>query len=119
MSRNINTQVPLRFPSHPRPRYRSMKVVTAPYQVQVERNPHRNHRKALTHYDFVYVFTVDRDAPALGVKTGLSHKSDPAWYSLEEVEGRQSNEAFGPHEGMVETMRAIVADLQAAGHGGG
>jgi hypothetical protein len=103
-----------RFPTRPKMRYRSMKVVPAPYQVQVERNPHR---QALAHYDFVYVFTVDRDAPVLRVKTNVSHKSEPTWYSLQDVESRRGSEAWSPHEGMVETMRRIVADLKAAGHG--
>lgn len=40
------------------------------------------------------------------------HKSQAAWYSLEEVEAKIGEE-WGPHDDMVPTMQRILADLNA------
>ncbi|MCK4785686.1 MAG: toll/interleukin-1 receptor domain-containing protein, partial [Desulfobacteraceae bacterium] len=95
-----------RFPPFKETRYKTTRVVPPPLQVQLEKNPHR---QALAHYDFVYVFTIDRDAPTLDVRTSAEHKLDPEWYSLKEVESRQGDRRWGPHDDMVDTMRHILS----------
>ncbi len=99
----------IRFPRCKEIRYNKTRIVPPPFQVQLEKNPHR---QAIAHYDFVYVFTIDRDAPSLDVRTSTEHKFDPDWYSLQEIESRQNDKRWGPHDDMVSTMRQIDANLE-------
>ena len=88
--------------------YKKTSVVPPPYQVQEEGNPHR---AAVMHYDFVYVFYIDRVKPNIRVKFSKNKKFDPKWYSLDEVIERERYEEYGPHEDMIPTMKRIKAEL--------
>jgi len=94
-----------RFPPTKEIRYQNTRLVPPPFQVQLERNPHR---EAVLHYDFVYVFSIDRDCPDLNVRDSADHKFEPRWYSLKDVEGRQKDTQWAPHEDIVPTMRRIL-----------
>lgn len=83
-------------------------TVPPPYQVQIEKN---RHRTALRHYDFVYVFKINRTRPPLSIKISREHKREPAWFSLGEVEKLQGNSEYGPHEDMIPTMRKIIQEF--------
>ena len=93
-----------RFPRFTSTIYKDTRLVPPPFQVQLEKNPHRT---ALMHYDFVYVFYIDRVRPHLGLRVIREHKSEPAWYSIENVEQRQDDKEWGPHEDMIPTMKKI------------
>jgi len=94
-----------RFPPTKEIRYQNTRLVPPPFQVQLERNPHR---EAVLHYDFVYVFSIDRDCPDLNVRDSADHKFEPRWYSFKDVEGRQKDTQWAPHEDIVPTMRRIL-----------
>jgi TIR domain len=96
-----------RFPKFSPTIYDQTRVVAPPYQVQVEKNLHRT---ALVHYDFVYVFYVDRVKPPISVRA-IRHKSDPQWYSVAEVKRLQASKEYAPHD-CFPTMKKIVAELQ-------
>lgn len=100
-----------RFPSFREKRYKETRIIPSPFQVQLEKHLHR---QALAHYDFVYVFTIDREKPGLDVGTAPERKRDPDWYSLREVESRQGDKRWGPHEDMVDTMRRILEEIECA-----
>lgn len=82
-------------------------IVRPPYQVQLERNMHRT---AKMHYDFVYLFGINRQKPPLAFYEERRHKDAAAWYSLQDVRDRLGRE-FGPHPDMVPTMQKIVDEL--------
>lgn len=102
----------IRFPKFTSVMYKTTRVVPPPYQVQVETNETNPHRTALAHYDFVYVFYIDRAKPPIRVAGSKEHKSDPEWYSLAEVKKREAAKEYGPHEDMLPTMRKIISELQ-------
>jgi hypothetical protein len=83
-------------------------LVPPPYQVQAEEHYHRT---ALVHYDFVYVFYIDREKPPLSVRASGQHKIEPDWLSIEEVENLQDGQEFGPHKDMIPTMKRIKNDF--------
>ena len=93
-----------RFPPTKEIWYKDTRLVPPPFQVQLERNPHR---KAVLHYDFVYVFFINRDQPDLQVRVSADHKSEPRWFTIEAVEKLDPKEPWGPHEDMLPTMRHI------------
>jgi hypothetical protein len=104
-----------RFPSHQETRYGKTRIVPFPFQVQLERNPHR---KALLHYDFVYVFLLDRDGPEdLDVRQSPDDKSDPRWFTYEEVEAAQKSGQWPPHEDMLPTMHRILDSVRIPSQG--
>ncbi len=94
-----------RFPPTKEISYQNTRLVPPPFQVQLEGGPHR---KAALHYDFVYVFSIDRDRPDLNVRRSPDHKSEPRWFSLKEVEDRQKDTQWAPHADMVPTMHRIL-----------
>ncbi len=101
----ISTEELKQFPCFIETKYNGTKVVPSPFQVQLEKGPHR---QAFVHYDFVYMFTIDRDRPIIGVKESEEHKFAPEWYTFEEVKSRRQNKQWGPHPDMVDTMRLIM-----------
>jgi len=98
-----------RYPKFQSTMYEETRLVPPPYQVQVEKNIHKT---ALVHYDFVYVFYIDRVRPPISVRSSREHKSEPDWYSIQEVEMRKSDKEWGPHEDMIPTMIKIKAELE-------
>lgn len=100
-----------RFPRFTSTIYSETRLLPPPYQVQAEKNPHRT---AIVHYDFVYVFYIDRVEPPIGMRVSREHKSEPEWYSIEKVEERQDDKEYGPHEDMIPTMRKIIAESHKA-----
>jgi hypothetical protein len=88
--------------------YHDTNTVPPPYQVQLEKNPHRT---ALRHYDFVYVFQIDRARPPLSIRASKEHKTEPIWYSIKEVEKLQDKREYGPHDDMLPTMRKIIEEF--------
>jgi hypothetical protein len=85
----------IRFPKFSPTMYDQTRVVAPPYQVQVEKS---RHRTALVHYDFVYVFYVDRVKPPISVRGSKEHKSDPQWYSVADVKRLQASKEYSPHD---------------------
>lgn len=112
LSANEELDLPIeelkRFPIFTSTKYKKTRLVPPPFQVQVEKN---NHRTALVHYDFVYVFCIDTVRPPLSVGVIGGHKSEPDWYSIEEVEQRRDDKEWGPHEDMISTMKKIKGEL--------
>lgn len=108
---DLPTEELQRFPRFTSSMYNETRLVPPPYQVQVEKNPHRT---ALVHYDFVYVFYIDRVRPPTSIRASKEHKSEPEWYSIEKVEQRQDGKEYGPHEDMIPTMRKIKVELDKA-----
>jgi hypothetical protein len=108
-------EVLTRFPKFSPTMYGETNVVAPPYQVQVENSRQvekGRHRTAFVHYDFVYVFHVDRVKPPISVRGSKEHKSDPQWYSVADVRRLQANEEYGPHADILPTMKKIVAELK-------
>ena len=101
-----------RFPSIQERRCNYTRIVPPPYQVQLENNP-GGHRTARKHYDFVYVFMIDRNSPDLNVRNSPENKFDPAWYSLRELESRKNLTEWGPHDDMLDTMKSIIDGMQS------
>ncbi len=99
-----------RFPPTKEIWYKDTRLIPPPFQVQLERNPHR---KAVLHYDFVYVFFIDRDSPDLHVSASANHKSEPRWFTFEEVRKLEDEEQWGPHEDMVPTMCRILDSMRS------
>src|SRR5262249_47264882 len=93
-------------------------VVAPPYQVQVEKSQQAEkgrHRTAFVHYDFVYVFQVDRIKPPISISGSKEHKSDTQWYSVADVDHLQDNKEYGPHGDILPTMKKIVSELKLQG----
>jgi hypothetical protein len=99
-----------RIPQFRSEMYSDTTTAPPPYQVQIEKKPHRT---ALKHYDFVYIFQIDRVRPPLGIRASRDHKTEPKWYSVEEVEALQDKSEYGPHEDMLPTMRKIIEMFRA------
>jgi len=97
-----------RFPPFKSKMYKHTRIVPTPFQVQLEKSPQRT---ALIHYDFVYVFYIDRVKPPICVKDSSAYKIEPDWYSIENVEERQNDKEYGPHEDMIPTMKRIKMEL--------
>ena len=94
-----------RFPLTKEIWYKNTLIVPPPFQVQLERNPDR---QCVLHYDFVYVFLLDRCGPDLKVRASSDHKLDPRWFTLEEAEAYQTTRQWPSHDDMLPTMRLIL-----------